>query len=144
MLRKFLRASPGVFLFRWLVSAILIFGAYNPSGKSYYHYMMNVDNPSDAWNVLGAVAICLLLVALFIATYKALGFWGKVIFGILFGAVGYLFVQEGWVDVNSAESMTWFGLGCLSFMGGVGLSGAIVWRRATGQVVTDEADDLRS
>lgn len=67
---------------------------------------------------------------------------GTVIVLILFAAVTYLTFQEGWTSTGNAASIQWLALILYSVFLGIGLAGAIIWRRATGQVVTDEADDI--
>ena len=61
---------------------------------------------------------------------------------VFFGALVYLSLQEGWVKTDNRESLEWLALILVSVFLGIGLSGAIIWRRATGQVVTDEAPDI--
>lgn len=125
-----------------VVAAIVVFATYNPSGKSIFHWVVNNDNPGDAWVILGAIVAILVNIALLIAAWKALGKLGTIIVVIFFGALIYLSFQEGWVDADNRASLEWLALILYSVFLGIGLSGAILWRRATGQVVTDEADDL--
>ena len=49
MINAIKESSPGVLLIRILVAAIIVLGTYNPSGKSVYHWVVNNDNPTDAW-----------------------------------------------------------------------------------------------
>ncbi len=135
-------STPGVLVLRILVAAIVVFGSYNPTGKSIFHWVYNNEDPTNAWVVLGAIVAILVNVALFIAAWKALGKLGTVIALIFFAALVYLALQENWVSTTDNVSMQWLGLILYSLFLGVGLSGAILWRRATGQVVTDEADDI--
>lgn len=142
MIKALQDSSPGVLLIRVLVAAIIVFGTYNPSGKSIYHWISGHANPTDAWVILVAIIAILLNIALLIAAWKALGFLGTVIVLILFAALAYLSLQEGWVSAGNANSIQWLGLILYSIFLGIGLSGAILWRRATGQVVVDDADDM--
>ncbi len=142
MIKALQDSSPGVLLVRVLVAAIIVFATYNPSGKSIFHWVYNNDNPTDAWVILTAIIAILLNIALLIAAWKALGMLGTVIVLILFAALAYLSLQEGWVTAGNAASLQWLGLILYSVFLGIGLSGAILWRRATGQVVVDDADDV--
>jgi len=135
-------SSPAVLLVRLVLAASVVFATYNPSGTSIYHWVMENPNPTDAWVVLGAIVGVLLNVALLIAAWKALGMLGTLIVVVFFAALTYLSLQEGWVSTGSAESLQWLGLILYSVFLGIGMSGAIIWRRATGQVVTDEAPDI--
>ena len=125
-----------------LIAAIVVFGTYNPTGKSVFHWVVNNDNPTDAWVILAAIVAILANIALLIAAWKALGKIGTIIVAIFFGALIYLSLQEGWVSADNRVSLEWLGLILYSVFLGIGLSGAIIWRRATGQIVTDEVDDL--
>ncbi len=135
-------SSPVVLITRLLIAALVVFATYNPTGTSVFHWIMNHDNPTDAWVILGAIVALLANVALLIAAWKALGKLGTIIVLIFFAALVYLSLQEGWVSSANQSSIEWLALLLYSGFLGIGLSGAILWRRATGQVVTDEADDL--
>jgi len=137
-------SSPAVLITRMIVAAIVVFATYNPTGKSISHWVLNNDNPGDAWVILAAIIAVLLNIALLIAAWKALGKLGTVIVVIFFAALVYLSLQEGWVSADNQSSLEWLGLILYSVFLGIGLSGAIIWRRATGQVVTDEVDDVQS
>ena len=129
-------------LIRVLISAIVVFGTYNPTGKSVYHWIANHPNPTDAWVVLAGIVTALAVFSLLIASWKTFGMLGTSVIAILFAAVAYLFVQEGWVAAGENNSIQWLILAMLSVFFGLGLAGAIIWRKLTGQVVTDESDDL--
>lgn len=142
MLQAIKDSSPAVLISRMLIAAVIVFASYNPTGKSIFHWVRDNENPTDAWVILGAIVAVLANVALLIAAWKALGKLGTIIIAILFAALVYLSLQEGWVSTDSNASLQWLALILYSAFLGIGLSGAIIWRRATGQVVTDEAPDI--
>jgi len=144
MIKALKGTSPIVLITRLLVAAVVVLGSYNPTGKSVFHWVRNHENPTDAWVVLAAIVAVLLNIALLIAAWKALGKLGTLIVAIFFGALIYLSLQEGWAAADNPTSMQWLGLILYTVFLGIGLSGAILWRRATGQIVTDEADDVNS
>jgi len=130
-------------IIRVFISALVVFGTYNPTGKSVYHWIKGHEDKTDAWVVLAGIVTCLAILCLVIAAWKTFGILGTTIIAVLFGAVTYLFIQEGWVTTATGnDSAQWFGLTLLSVFFGLGLAGAIIWRKITGQVVTDEAGDL--
>jgi len=144
MLKAIKNSSPAVLAVRILVAALVVFGSYNPTGHSVFHWVKNswTGGLPDAWVVLGAIVAILINVVLLIAAWKALGKIGILIVLILFAALVYLALQEGVVSTSNNASLQWLALTLYSAFLGIGLSGAILWRRATGQVVTDESDDL--
>ena len=142
MIKALQDSSPCVLITRILIAAIIVMGTYNPTGKSVYHWVMEKNNFTDAWVVLVIIIAFLLNLALLIAAWKALGFLGSVIVLILFAALVYLSFQEGWVGEDKGDSIQWMALGLYSVFLGIGLAGAILWRRATGQVVVDDVDDV--
>ena len=138
-----MNSSPVVaLLIRIALSAAVVFATYNPSGVSIFHWIVNHPNPTDAWVVLTGIVTALIVLSMLIASWKTFGMLGSVIAVILFAAVFYLFIQEGWVIAGQNYSIQWLSLAMLSVFFGFGLAGAIIWRRITGQVVTDESDDL--
>ena len=142
MIKALKGSSPIVLITRMLIAAIVVFATYNPSGNSIFHWVKNNENPTDAWVILVAIVAVLANIALLIAAWKALGKLGTIIVVIFFAALVYLSLQEGWVSAGNLVSLEWLALILYSTFLGIGLSGAIIWRRATGQVVTDEADDI--
>lgn len=141
MIKAIQDSSPGVLVTRVLIAAAVVFATYNPTGKSIYHWITNHPTPGDAWVILAGIVTLLLNIALLIAAWKALGFLGTAIVLILFASLAYLSLQEGWVTAGNAASIQWLGLILYSVFLGIGLAGAIIWRRATGQIIVDEADD---
>lgn len=142
MIKALKGSSPIVLISRMLIAAIVVFATYNPSGSSIFHWVVNNENRTDAWVILVAIVAILANFALLIAAWKALGKLGTIIVVIFFAALVYLSLQEGWVSAGNRVSLEWLALILYSAFLGIGLSGAIIWRRATGQVVTDEADDI--
>jgi len=135
-------SSPIVLLTRLVVSAIVVLTTYNPTGTSLVHWILEHENRLDAWVVLAGIVAAVLNLVLLIAAWKALGMLGTVLVAIFFAALVYLSLQEGWVTTGNMASIQWLGL--ILYIGflAIGLSGAIIWRRATGQIVTDEAPDV--
>ena len=144
MIKALKGTSPGVLITRMIAAAAVVLGSYNPSGNSVFHWINNHPNATDAWVVLVGIIAILLNLALLIAAWKALGKLGTIIVAIFFAAIVYLSLQEGWASTGNPSSLEWLGLILYIVFLGIGLSGAILWRHATGQIVTDEADDIHN
>ena len=142
MLQAIKSSSPGVLISRILIAAAIVMGTYNPSGTSVIHWIRAQNDYTNAWIILVGILALLLNIALLIAAWKALGRLGTIILLILIGALVYLALQEGWASQDSPVTLQWMALIMYSGFLGIGLSGAILWRRATGQVITDEAPDV--
>ncbi len=143
MLQAIKSSSPGVLISRMLIAAIVVFGTYNPTGKSVFHWVREQNDFTNAWVILVAIVALLANFALLVAAWKALGKLGTIVLLILFAAIVYLALQEDWASADSPVTLKWLALILYSGFLGIGLSGAILWRRATGQVVTDEAPDVQ-
>jgi len=143
MLQAIKSSSPGVLITRMLIAAVVVFGTYNPSGNSIFHWIKDQNDYANAWVILLAIVAILVNFALLVAAWKALGKLGTIVLMILFAALVYLALQESWVSSKSPVTLQWLALILYSVFLGIGLSGAILWRRATGQVVTDEAPDVQ-
>lgn len=142
MIKALKNSSPGVVLLRVLLSALVVLVTYNPTGKSIFHWAVNNEEPFNAWVILGVIVTLAINITLLIAAWKALGKLGTLLVAIFFAAVAYLFLQEGLISTGNRASIEWFGLIMYSIFLGIGISGAIIWRRATGQIVTDESPDI--
>lgn len=135
-------SSPGVLITRFLVAAVIVLGSYNPTGTSIFHWIKAQNDYANAWVILIGIVAVLLNFALLVAAWKALGKLGTIVLIILFAAIAYLALQENWVDTQSPVTLQWLALILYTGFLGIGLAGAIIWRRATGQVVTEDAHDL--
>jgi len=142
MLQALKSSSPGVLITRFLIAALIVMGTYNPSGTSVYHWIKDQNDFSNAWVILVGIIALLLNFALLVAAWNALGKLGTLVLLILFAAIVYLALQEGWADAKSPVTLQWLALILYTGFLGIGLAGAIIWRRATGQVVTEDTKDF--
>jgi len=128
------------FMLRFLVAFVLVFSTYNPSGKSYYHWLsQNLSSPTP----LLALAGILLLIgwAIFLrATSRSLGFIGLSLAAAFFGVLIWMMVDSGWLHADSFTAFSYIFLVILSAILAVGISWSHIRRRMTGQVDVDEVD----
>ncbi len=75
------------------------------------------------------------------ATLRSIGAPGVLLAAALCAAVVWLFVDQGWLDLNNTTTLAW----SLTFMTavvlGVGVSWSHIRRRLTGQLDTDDVDE---
>jgi hypothetical protein len=128
------------FLLRWLFAFALVLLTFNPSGYSYYHWLV-----AGLPKVTPVVAVCGLLMLIgwivFIgATLRSIGSIGIVLAAALFAALLWLLVSQGWLDLRNTRALVWIALVVLSLILAVGMSWSHVNRRLTGQTDVDTVD----
>ncbi len=129
-------------LARVIAPVLLVYATWNPSGRSFYHWV--IQPIFDGTFKLGPlqVLVALLLVAGWIvvlqATFRSLGAGGTVLVAGIFAALAWLLIDRGVFRPSGARAYAHVGLIALSLVLAVGTSWAIVTRRITGQVEVDE------
>ena len=137
--------STGNFLVRLLVAVVLVFASFNPMQPySFYYWAISpiFDNVNSFTILKGLVGIILLIGwTIFLrATLRSLGIFGTLLAVGFFGLLLWLIVDQGWVGVDSQETITWLILTGLSGVLAAGLSWSHIRRRMTGQLDVDETD----
>ena len=125
----------GSFIGRWAFAAILVFGTYNPTQYSYIGW---VFGPLDA---LEGVALLIAWIIFLRATFLSMGWLGIILGAALFACVIWLFIDLGWLDLDSPSEISWVVLVFLSVILAVGMSWSHIRRRLSGQFDVDEKDD---
>ena len=128
------------FFLRLLVAVTLVFSTYNPSGWSYYHWV--IDNPPN-FNPMMALAGIILIIgwAIFLrATGRSLGAFGLILAAAFFGTMLWMLIDWDLVPADSITAITYIVLAILSGILAIGISWSHVRRRMTGQVDVDEIE----
>ena len=129
------------FLLRAAFALALVLLTYNPSGYSFAH-MLQAGFP--AITPLEAVLGILLLIGWFVflrATLASIGPLGMLLLLALFGALIWLIVSWGWVQLSNTSAIAWISLLVLSLILAVGMSWAHLYRRWSGQATVEDTDD---
>lgn len=125
----------GKLVARVLFAAFLVFGTYNPSGRSYVHWMLYSDS-APTWKL---VATGLLLVGYGVAVpvvWRALGFGGIVLATTLATTTSWVLIQASWISLAAPDAPVWILLGVIAFVVGVGLCWLLIGRILDGQIRT--------
>ena len=128
------------FLLRLLAAIVLVFSTYNPSGKSYYHW---VSEDLQNFTPLMALAGILVIIGWTIflrATGRSLGAFGLILAAAFFGTILWLLIDWEVVPADSVEAISYIVLAILSGILAIGLSWSHIRRRMTGQVDVDEIE----
>ena len=133
--------TPGSFLGRWVFAAALAFGTYNPSGYSYVSWLFGEQ--AEFGPVLAIVGLILLIAWIIYlrATFMSMGWLGVTLGAALFGCIIWLFVDLGWLSLDSTSMMGYLALLLLSLILATGMSWSHIRRRLTGQFDVDDTDD---
>jgi hypothetical protein len=139
--------SMGDFLVRWLGALALVLVTFNPTPYSYVSWVFGgwggfdglaEDLPLKAL----AGAVLLILYAIFLrSTFRSIGGLGVVLAALLLGAILWVVVDWGWLDLDGSNVVTWIGLVMVATILAIGLSWSHVRRRLSGQVDVDDVDE---
>lgn len=136
-------AAPVTFSFpnlvlRWLAASFLVFAVYNPSGHSYYHWL--VDMADDRWSLKALAGITLVIaVATFgYATLRAIGVSGVLATVTFFAVVIWAMVDNGLLDGLSRWAWVTIVLGVISSILGIGVSWSHIRARLSGQADSND------
>ena len=127
---------------RILLPFILVYGTWNPSGQSFYHWAIApfFSGTLEIGPVKVLVALLLLAgwVVVIQATRRSLGLGGTVLLMAIFGAFVWLLIAKGGVfQPHSTTTLSHLGLVAFSLLLAIGMSWAMVRRKLTGQVEVD-------
>ncbi|MEE4144553.1 MAG: DUF6524 family protein [Halieaceae bacterium] len=130
--------TAGSFLGRWAFALILVLGTYNPTQWCYYAWA--TADSTTFGPVVAIVGIVLLIgwIMFIRATFESMGWLGITLGAALFGCIAWLFVDQGWLSLDSNAAITWVVLLILSLILAAGMSWSHVRRRMSGQFDVDE------
>jgi hypothetical protein len=127
---------------RIVLPFVLVYGTWNPSGQSFYHWAIAPFFAGTPAIGPVKVLVALLLLAGWVlvlqATWRSLGLGGGILIACIFGALIWLLIAKGGIfQPHSATAFSYLGLVALSLLLAIGMSWAIVRRKLTGQVEVD-------
>ena len=133
------------FLLRFLGALAVVFLTYNPSGYSYFGWILpEGDLSSVQFGPVQALAGVLLLIGwvMFLrATQRSLGNIGLILAILLVATLAWLLIDYGLVNVDSASAVTWIVLVGVAAVMAIGMSWSHVRRVMSGQVDVDDVDE---
>lgn len=136
------RAGALGLLARLIMPLVLVYATWNPSGRSFHHWV--IQPVFDGTFTIGPlqVLVALLLIAGWVivlqATFRSLGGGGTLLVAGIFAALAWLLIDRGIFKPSGARAYAHVGLIALSLVLAVGTSWAIVTRKLTGQVEVDQ------
>jgi hypothetical protein len=123
----------GLFFTSWLMSAALVFGTYNPSGTSYYDWVVNSPGRVTPAQVFTGILILAVAVALLRNAFLSLGYLGIATILVLIMMAIVLGVGLGIVDFKNVTFSTYMAEVLISLTIAIGGSWAHAQRKLTGE-----------
>lgn len=140
--------SWGGFLLRLLAALALVYATYNPSGVSFFHWVLQPRpgesgvgaylhgfTPVKAFVGIGLIAAWVVFVQ---ATKRSLGAGGAFLVIALFGCTIWAMVYYGVLSPTSSKAIANLILLAVALVLAIGMSWSLVNRQLSGQVDTDD------
>ena len=115
----------------------LVLATFNPSGYSYYHWILDLENGDWVLKLLVGVVLAILYATFGLATQRSLGRLGIAAWLLFFATMTWLLVDLGLVRIAGGGSVATIMLVDLANLLAVGLSWSYVRARLSGQADTN-------
>lgn len=121
---------------RWLWALFFVLATYNPSGHSYWHWL--VDGGDERWALKALIGILLVIAILtfFFASLRALQWSGLGWTALVFAVLVWVLVDHGYLRGLSAWTWVTIHLTVLASILAVGVSWSHIRNRLSGQADT--------
>jgi hypothetical protein len=128
------------FVVRLVFALVLVFATYNPTEYSYYDWarVALADGSLGAIHFFAGVLLVIGWTVYGAASYRSLGMLGLALGAAFFATLVWLLIDFEILRLESATTVTWVVLVCLSGLLAIGVSWSHIWRRLTGQLEVDE------
>ena len=128
------------FLWRLVFSIALVLLTFNPTGHSYYHWLLDGFPSITPAEAVAGVLLLGAWIFFVRSTLAAMGALGVVLVLALFASIVWWVTSRGWLDLGNRNAMAWVVLGSLGIVLGVGMSWSHIRRRISGQTSVDRVD----
>jgi hypothetical protein len=128
-----------------LGALVLVYATFNPTGHSYFHWvvapLIGMGAPSGGSAALKFLAGVLLVIGWVVvlqATRRSIGLTGAFLALALCGGLIWLLIEQHVVSPTGSAAVAHIALVAIGLVLGVGMSWSLFSRRLTGQVDTDQ------
>lgn len=129
------------FFARLLIALALVFITYNPTGYSFYGWVMEELPAFSAVKAFTGVVLLIGWTIFIRATSRSLGVFGVILALAFFGSFFWLVTQWGLIPANSVAALTYIGLFIIGAVLGTGMSWSHIRRRLSGQADVDQVEE---
>ena len=130
---------------RLVGALVLVYATFNPTGRSYYHWVLAPllglapgTGGSSALKFLLGVVLLIGWVVVLQATQRSIGLTGAILALALCGGLIWLLVEQHVVSPTGTAALAHIALIAIALVLAVGMSWSLLSRRLTGQVDTDQ------
>ncbi|MDD5463314.1 MAG: DUF6524 family protein [Methylococcales bacterium] len=124
-------------LIRFLAALVLVFATWNPTGRSYVHWLLSALPNVTASLVFAGVVLVICWILFLHATLKSLGILGIILALAFFGAFTWLVFDLGWLS-NNQEVLNYVILVITAAILAIGMAWSHIWRRLSGRVEVED------
>jgi len=133
----------GSFFVRLFFALILVFASYNPSGYSFYDWLLkSIENGFTPIMALAAIILLIGWIVYLRASITSLGFIGLILAFAFFSSLLWVVIDWGIVPADSIELIIYIILTLLSMVLAIGMSWSHIRRRMSGQVDVNETEEI--
>lgn len=132
------------FAVRWVVAFVLVFGAFNPTGWSYWHWVTGAEAAIGPVKVVVGLALLIAYVVYLRATWRSIGPIGAALVLAFLAALVWLAIDLGLLDPAAVTPMTYVALLIFATVLAIGISWSHLRRRISGQLDTDDVGSTDS
>lgn len=129
------------FFLRFAFAFVLVILTYNPTGTSYVGWLRAFESGNEPYKLL-AGALLLTGYAIYVrATAHSLGKGGALLLTAIFGLIMWILIDADILPIDT-PALIWVVEFFIALLLAVGMTGAFIWRRLTGQYHVADAEDL--
>ena len=128
------------FLWRLVFSVALVLLTFNPTGHSYYHWLLDGFPSITPGEAVAGIVLLGAWIFFVRSTFAAMGALGVGLLLALFASIVWWVTSRGWLVLGDRYAMAWVVLGGLGVVLGVGMSWSHIRRRISGQASVDRVD----
>ena len=126
------------FLLRWMAAFVLLAVTYNPTSVNYVRWVAGTWPDQMPLIVLAGLVLLTVYVVFLTALLRGIGALGVVLVLAVFGALIWVLVDIGWLDLRDPKATIWLSVTALSLVLAIGMYWGILWRKISGQLEVDD------
>lgn len=122
------------FIVRMLLTLLTVFGTYNPSGYSYYHWIRMEDAGDWTLKLFTGTVILFLMYTHILATWRSMSLIGVAMVTLTYATAVWTLWDHDLLDLNNPTTVTLTLLSGVAVVLGLGFLWSLVRYRLSGQV----------